>query len=387
MSKQDYYEILGVDRNADATAIKKAYRKKAVKYHPDKNPDNPEAEQKFKDAAEAYDVLSDPDKRARYDRFGHAGVDGQGGFSGGPGGMTMEDIFANFGDIFGSSGSPFDTFFGGSSGGGQRRRVEKGANIRIKVPMTLEEIQTGISKKIKVKKKVACDTCDGSGAKEGSSASACATCGGAGMVNQVRDTFLGRMQTTAACPTCGGSGTQITDKCTTCHGEGVVNGEETIEFDIPAGVQDQMILTLRGKGNAGRRDGVNGDLLINIEEKDHPLFKRDGANVLYDMYLNFADAALGTEIEVPTLDGKVMIKVPAGTQSGKIFRLKGKGIPVLQSYKTGDQLIYVNIWTPKKLNKDEKQLLTKLRDKPNMQPNPEKGERGFFEKMKEYFNV
>ena len=384
MAKRDYYEILGVQKTATSDEIKKAYRKTALKYHPDRNPDNAEAEEKFKEAAEAYEILSDEDKRARYDRFGHQGVDPNGGFRGGPGGMTMDDIFSQFGDIFGDSGSPFESFFG--RGQSRTSRGERGSNIRIKVALTLEEIQEGVQKKIKVKKQVACSACGGSGAKDASAKQTCSTCGGAGMVRQVRNTFLGTMQTTTACPACNGTGEIITDKCTTCQGHGVEQSSETIEFDIPAGIEDGMQLSIRGKGNAGRRGGPNGDLLIIIEEKPHEDFKRDGRNLLYDLYLNFADAALGTQIEVPTLTGKVKIKIPAGTQSGKIFRLKGKGLPEVQGYGTGDQLIYVNIWTPKKLNAKEKALLEEIKSMPNFQPKPGKSEKGFFEKMKEYFS-
>ena len=386
MAKRDFYEILGVEKNAEQDVIKKAYRKIALKFHPDRNPDNPEAEDKFKAAAEAYEVLSDADKRARYDRFGHAGVgQGGGGFRGD--GMTMDDIFSQFGDIFGDSGSPFETFFGGRGGsGGQRQRGERGSNMRIKVSLTMDEIANGVKKKIKVKKDVSCSTCSGSGAKNASAKQTCKTCGGAGMVRQVRNTFLGTMQTTAACPNCGGTGEMITDKCTSCRGQGTEHASETIEFDIPAGVENGMQLSLRGKGNAGKRGGPNGDLLVIIEEQEHDFLKRDGQNLLFDLYLNFSDASLGTQIEVPTLSGKVKIKIPAGTQSGKIFRLKGKGLPALQSYGAGDQLIYVNIWTPKKLSSKEKALLEELRNMPNLQPKPSKSEKGFFEKMKEYFN-
>ncbi len=386
MAKRDFYEILGVDKGADATAIKKAYRKVAIKYHPDKNPDNKEAEEKFKEAAEAYEVLSDADKKARYDRFGHAGMNaGGGGFSGGS--MNMEDIFEQFGHMFGDQGSPFDSFFGGGGGRSQgRARGQKGNNIRIKVGLTLEEIQNGVTKKIKVKKNVTCDTCSGSGAKDSNSTQTCNTCGGGGYVRQVKNTFLGQMQTTGLCPTCQGAGTKITATCTKCKGEGTVYDEETIEIEIPAGVEAGMQLSMRGKGNAGKRGGPKGDLLINIEEKPHESFGRDGMNIIYDLYLNFADAALGTSVEVPTLGGKVKIKVPAGTPAGKIFRLREKGLPSVQAYGNGDQLINVNIWTPKNLNAEEKELMEKLRTMPNFQPSPGDKEKGFFERMKEYFN-
>jgi molecular chaperone DnaJ len=387
MAKRDYYEVLGISKDADEGAIKKAYRKLALKYHPDRNPDDKEAEERFKEAAEAYEVLSDAQKRARYDRYGHAGVSGNGGgggFSGG--GMTMEDIFQQFGDIFGDGGSPFDSFFGGGAGRGRGRSAgQRGSNLRIKVALTLEEIASGVTKKIKVKKQVTCSSCNGSGAKDSSSVKTCTTCRGAGYVRQVKNTFLGQMQTTVTCPTCNGSGQQVTAKCTTCGGDGRMQGEETMEIEIPAGVEEGMQLSLRGKGNAGAKGGPAGDLLINIEEKPHDHLQRDGMNLVHELYLNFADAALGTSVEVPTIDGRVKIKVPAGTQSGKIFRLKGKGLPSVQSYGKGDQLIHVNVWTPKKLSDEDREVLEKIRQMPNFNPQPGKSEKGFFEKMKDYF--
>lgn len=385
MAKRDYYEILGVSKDADATAIKKAYRKMALQYHPDRNPDNKEAEEKFKEAAEAYEVLSDEQKRARYDRYGHAGVsnNGGGGFSGG--GMTMEDIFSQFGDIFGEGGSPFDSFFRGGAGGTRRSAGQRGSNLRIKVALTLEEIAAGVTKKIKVKKQVVCDSCSGSGAKDSNSVRTCTTCKGAGYVRQVKSTFLGQMQTTVTCPTCNGSGQQITAKCGKCGGDGQMQGEEAMEIEIPAGVEAGMQLSLRGKGNVGKQGGAAGDLLINIEEKPHEHLERDGMNIIYELYLNFGDAALGTSVEVPTIDGRVKIKVPPGTQSGKIFRLKDKGLPSVQSYGKGDQLIHVNVWTPKKVNEEERALLEKLRQMPGFNPQPGKSERGFFDKMRDYF--
>ncbi len=383
MAKRDYYEVLGVKRDADANTIKKAYRKLAVKYHPDKNPNNKEAEEKFKEAAEAYEILSDQTKRDRYNRFGHAGVNGQSGF-GGRGGMTMEDIFAQFGDIF--NDSPFESFFErGRSGGRSRPRGQKGTNLRIKVALTLEEIANGVAKRIKVKKQVTCTTCHGSGAKDSSSVRSCGTCKGSGYVRQVRSTFLGQMQTTTTCPTCKGSGQEVTAKCAKCRGEGRTYGEEMIEIEIPAGVEEGMQLSMRGKGNKGLNGGPNGDLLINIEEKPHEYLSREGMNVIYELYLNFADAALGTSVEVPTLTGRVKIKIPTGTQAGKMFRLKGKGLPSVQSYGTGDQLIHLNIWTPKKLTDEERKILEKMKELPNFQPAPGKGEKTFFERMKDYF--
>ena len=385
-SQRDYYEVLGVGKDAGADKIKKAYRKLAMKYHPDRNPGDQRAEEKFKEAAEAYDVLSDDGKRARYDRFGHAGVNGQqGGFGGGPGGMTMEDIMAQFGDMFG--GGAGGSFFGGGGGGARRQaRGERGSNLRIKVPLTLEEIAEGVTKRIKVKRQRTCDVCDGSGARDSSSVETCKTCGGAGVVRQVRSTFIGQMATTTTCPTCSGTGSQIKANCTNCQGDGRVYGEDTIEVNIPAGVEEGMQLSLRGKGNAGRRGGPAGDLLINIQEKAHPELQRDGEKLIYDLHLNFADAALGTSVEVPTIGGRVKIKVPAGTQSGKIFRLRGKGLPGLQSHSRGDQLIHVNLYTPKKLTREETELLERMRTMENFQPKLEKGDKGFFERMKEYFN-
>lgn len=386
--KKDFYEILGVDKNADENTIKKAYRKLAMQYHPDRNPGDKAAEEKFKEAAIAYEVLSDADKKARYDRYGHAGLENMGG-GGGRGfsgeGMTMEDIFEHFGHMFGDSGSPFDSFFGGGRSS-SRSGGQKGTNLRIKVALTMEEIESGVRKKIKVKKQVGCKSCGGSGAKDKGSVSTCSTCAGSGYVRQIKNTFLGQMQTTVVCPKCNGSGKNITAHCTTCRGDGRVMEEDTIEIDIPAGVQEGIQLSVRGKGNAGQNGGPAGDLLVNIEEKPHEHFTRDGSNVIYDLFINFADVALGTNVEVPTLTGKVKVKIPAGTQSGKIFRLKGKGLPALQSYEKGDQLIHVNVWTPKTMNAEETALMEKLRTMPNFKPNPGVGERGFFEKMKEFFS-
>lgn len=389
MSKRDYYEVLGVSKNADDDGIKKAYRKLAMQYHPDRNPDNKEAEDKFKEAAEAYEILSDKDKRSRYDRLGHAGVDPNMG--GGYGGGSMEDIFSQFGDIFGDGGSPFEQFFGGNRRGsgasGQRQQGQRGTDLRIKVKLTLEEIAKGATKKLKVKKQVTCNSCAGSGAKDRNSVSTCKTCNGAGMVRQVRNTFLGQMQTTGPCPNCNGSGQQITSHCGTCRGDGFVMGEDTLEIQIPAGVADSMELSVNGKGNAGKRGGAPGNLRVYIEEEAHEHFQRDGNNIMYELFVNFADASLGTSVEVPALDGKVRIKIPAGTQSGKTFRLSGKGLPAVQSYEVGDQLIHVNIWTPKQLNDEERALLDKLRNMPNFNPTAAaaKAERGIFDRMKDIF--
>jgi molecular chaperone DnaJ len=385
MSKRDYYDILGVARGADEKEIKSAYRKLAVKYHPDKNPGDHEAEEKFKEAAEAYDVLSNPQKKQRYDQFGHAGSSASGGGYGG--GMNMDDIFSQFGDIFGGGGHPFESFFGGGGGGSRGgRRVAKGTNLRIKVKLTLEEIAKGVEKKVKVNKQVHCHTCDGSGAKDKSSFHTCNTCGGSGSVRRVTNTILGQMQTTSTCPTCNGEGVEITAKCTTCRGEGLERGEETIAINIPAGVSEGMQLSMSGKGNAAPRGGVAGDLIILIEEIPHEALKRDGLNIIYDLYINFVDATLGTNVEVPTIDGKAKIKIDPGTQAGKILRLKGKGIPEVNSYHKGDQLIYVNIWTPKAVSSDEKEILQKLKESPNFKPQPGKSEKSFFERIKEYFD-
>ena len=390
MSKRDYYDILGVAKGSSPEEIKKAYRKLAIKYHPDKNPDDHTAEDKFKEAAEAYEILSNPEKKQRYDHYGHAGVGGASGGGGGygGGGMNMEDIFSQFGDIFGGGGgggSPFESFFGGQQSRGGGRRVAKGSNLRIKVKLTLEEIAHGAEKKIKVNKQVVCKTCDGSGAKDKSSVSTCKSCGGSGSVRRVTNTILGQMQTTSTCPTCNGSGSQITSKCNSCHGEGTVRGEETITINIPAGVSDGMQLSMSGKGNAAPNGGIPGDLIILIEEIPHETLKREGNNIVYDLHLSIVDAALGYSAEVPTIDGKAKIKIEPGTQSGKLLRLKAKGIPEVNSYHRGDQIIHVNIWTPKALSSEERNILEKLRDSPNFKPQPGKNDKSFFEKMKEYF--
>ncbi|RWU10012.1 molecular chaperone DnaJ [Pedobacter chitinilyticus] len=387
MSKRDYYDVLGVAKGASAEEIKKAYRKLAIKYHPDKNPDDKSAEDKFKEAAEAYEVLSSPEKKQRYDQFGHAGVGGAaGGGYGGGGGMNMEDIFSQFGDIFGGGGSPFDSFFGGGqSRGGGGRRVAKGTNLRIKVKLTLDEIAKGAEKKIKVNKQISCKACDGTGAKDKSSVSTCKTCGGSGSVRRVTNTILGQMQTTATCPTCHGSGQQITAKCNVCHGDGTVRGEETISINIPAGVSEGMQLSMAGKGNAAPNGGIPGDLIILIEEVPHETLKREGNNIVYDLHISIPDAALGASVEVPTIDGKAKIKIEPGTQSGKLLRLKGKGIPEVNSYHRGDQIIHVNIWTPKALNSEERALLEKLKESANFKPQPGKNDKSFFDRMKEYF--
>jgi molecular chaperone DnaJ len=380
MSKRDYYEILGVSRGAGEVEIKKAYRQMALKFHPDKNPGDKAAEEKFKEAAEAYEILSDPDKKHRYDQFGHQGVGGNGSY-----GMNMEDIFSHFGDIFGGQ-HPFESFFGGGNSRSGRRYVNKGSNLRIKVKLTLSEIANGAEKKIKVNKQVSCSACNGSGAQNSSSFSQCSTCKGSGHIRRVTNTILGQMQTTSTCPTCNGEGQVITSKCKSCQGHGTMYGEEVITINIPAGVAEGMQMSMSGKGNAAERGGVPGDLLIAIEETEDPQLKRDGHNLLYDLYISFSDAALGLSLEVPTIEGKAKIKIDPGTQPGKVLRLKGKGLPELNSYHKGDLLINVNVWTPQNLTSEEKKILEKLRSAENFQPKPGKGEKSFFEKMKEYFD-
>src|SRR5579871_1348895 len=385
--KRDYYEILGVAKNASQDEIKKSYRKVAMQYHPDRNPGDKVAEDKFKEAAEAYEVLSDADKKATYDRYGHAGLSGNGrGGNGGGQNMNMDDIFSQFGDIFGDD--IFGSFFGGrrGGGGGGRSRGVRGSNLRVKIKLTYEEIAKGVTKNIKVKKYVVCNTCQGSGAKDKGSVQTCSTCGGSGQVRKVTNTFLGQMQTVTTCPTCNGEGSVVTAKCTSCKGEGRVYGEETVTLDIPAGVSDGMQLSVGGRGNAGERGGAPGDLIILIEEEQHPELHRDGLNVAYELHLSFTDAVFGLQAEVPTIDGKAKIKIPPGTQSGKIFRLKGKGFPGVNSYEKGDQLIHVNVWTPQNLTSEEKSMLEKLSSSQNFQPKPDKNERSFFDKVREMFS-
>jgi molecular chaperone DnaJ len=385
MAKRDFYEVLDVSKNASAEAIKKAYRQQALKFHPDRNPGDKASEDKFKEAAEAYEVLSDPQKKARYDQFGHAGVSGAsgGGFSGE--GMTMEDIFSHFGDIFSDLG--FGGFGGFASRGGGRgsRHVAKGSNLRVKVKLDLEEIEKGVEKKLKVSKYITCDECSGSGAKGGSAYSTCGTCRGAGQVTRVTNTFLGQMSTTQVCPSCNGEGRTITNKCHKCAGEGVMRGEEVISVKIPAGVAEGMQLSVSGKGNAARRSGVNGDLLVIIEEEQHSELIRDGNDLLFNLYVSFAQASLGSQVEIPTLDGKVKIKIEPGTQPGKILRLRGKGLPEVNSYSRGDLLVSINVWIPKNLSREERKILEKLDESQNFKPNPGSSDRNFFDRMKNYF--
>ncbi len=380
MAKRDYYEILDVKRNATQAEIKSAYRKKALQYHPDKNPGDPTAEEKFKEAAEAYEVLGNEQKRARYDQYGHAGVQGDaGGFGGG--GMTVEDIFSHFGDIFGGSFGGFSGF----SSGRRTRRVNKGSNLRVKVKLSLKDIAAGVEKKIKVTKYVACKVCDGTGAQNGTAFSECPTCHGAGQVTRISNTFLGQMQSTTTCPSCGGEGKSITSKCASCYGEGIIKETEVVKLNIPAGVAEGMQMSVSGKGNAARRGGVNGDLLVVIEEDKHPELIRDGNDLIYYLYLSFPEAALGVPVEIPTVDGKVKIKIEPGTQPGKILRLRGKGLPDINGYGKGDLLVNINVWVPKNLSGEEQQAIGKLRDSSNFTPDPSREDKNFFERMKSYF--
>ena len=368
--KRDYYEVLGVSKGASESEIKKAYRKLALKYHPDKNPDDASAEEKFKEAAEAYEVLSDPEKKSRYDQFGHAGMGGAGGFGGG---MNMEDIFSQFGDIFGGAFGGGGSF-GGARGG--RSRVVRGTNLRVKMKLSLEEIADGVHKKIKVNKLVNA---------QGVTYKDCQTCNGSGRITRVSQTFLGAMQTQTTCNVCQGAGKMIDKKPADADANGLVRKEEVIELDIPAGVMDGMQLSVTGKGNAGPFDGIPGDLIVVIEEVPSEDLRRDGEHLHYDAYVNFIDAVLGQSIEIPTVGGKAKIKVEPGTQSGKVLRLKGKGLPVLQGYGKGDLFVHINVWTPKKVSKEEKEILEKLRNSENFQPNPDHNDKGFFQRMKDMF--
>ena len=381
--KRDYYEVLGVSKSATPEELKKAYRKLALQYHPDRNPGDKEAEEKFKEAAEAYEVLSNPEKRQRYDQFGFAGMSGAGGYSGQ--GMSMDDIFSQFGDLFADFGlgSFFSGGFGGSRSGGIAR--EHGSNIRVKVKLNLQEIEKGVKKKIKVNKYITCDHCHGSGSEDGST-DTCPTCKGRGQVLRTVSSLFGQMQTASTCPNCGGTGRVIKNKCPHCHGDGIVKGEEVIEIDIPAGVGEGMQLTMRGKGGAGPHNGVNGDLYVLIEEEPHPDFERDGSNLIYNLFISVTDAILGTDAEVPTVSGKVRVKITPGTQSGKILRLRGKGLPNVNSYGTGDLLVNVNVWIPKKISKEEERVLQGLSKSENFKPNPTEDDRSFFKKLRDYFS-
>ena len=380
-AKRDYYEILEVSKSASAEEIKKAYRKKAIQYHPDKNPGDHTAEEKFKEAAEAYEVLSDENKRARYDQFGHAGVGGAagGGFGGG---MSMEDIFSQFGDIFGGHFGGFGGFGGfGRSG----RRTNRGSDLRVKVKLNLKEILNGVEKKIKVKKYVACSPCNGNGSDNGNSVSTCTTCNGSGMVTRVQNTILGQMQTTTTCPSCNGDGKTITKKCAHCNGDGIVHDEEVISIKIPAGVEEGMQLSMSGKGNAARRGGINGDLLILAEEEEDPNLIRDHNDVIYNLFISFPTAALGGTVEVPTIEGVAKVKIDPGTQPGKVLRLRNKGLPTVNGYGTGDELINVNVYVPENLSDAEKKKIAEMDKSENFAPS-KSAKKSVFNKFKKMFD-
>ena len=385
MAKRDYYEVLGVDKSATADDIKRAYRKLAVKYHPDKNPGNKEAEEKFKEAAEAYSVLSDSGKKMKYDQFGHAGVDGAGpDFSGGFGNLNdiLNDLFGGaFGGGFGGFGG-----FGGGFGGGQRReRVYRGRDIRVRVKLTLEEIAKGVEKEISIEKNVPCPDCGGRGARNSSDIKTCPACNGTGQVQRVVNSFLGQTVTYSTCQQCGGEGKIISNPCHTCNGTGLVRQRETIKVKIPAGVEAGMQMTVQGEGHAAKNNGINGDLLVVIEEQEHPDFRREGSNLLYTKVISIVDAMLGCEVEIPCLDGKYKVKVEPGTQSGTVVRLRGKGLPSVNSYGTGDLYVKIAVWIPKKLTKDEKALFESMRHNDSIVPNPTKEDKSFFEKLKDLF--
>ena len=387
MEKRDYYEVLGVEKNATADQIKKAYRRKAIEYHPDKNPGNKEAEDKFKEAAEAYEVLSNPDKRARYDQFGHAGMSGAAGnggpFGGFSGGMSMDDIFSMFGDIFGGH-SGFGGGFGGGYSSNQQRRF-RGADLRVKVKLNLKEISTGVEKKFKLKKYVQCSHCHGTGAEGNSGTETCPTCNGTGSVIRNQQTILGTMQTRVTCSTCGGEGKIIKEKCKECSGEGIVYGEEVVTVKIPAGVAEGMQLTMNGKGNAGKHNGIPGDLLILIEEEADKDLIRDEDDLIYNLLLSFPTAALGGAVEIPTVDGKVKVKIEPGTQPGKVLRIRGKGLPSVNGYGTGDLLVNISIYVPETLSKEEKKALEKMEDSDNFKPNTSIKEK-IFRKFKSLYD-
>lgn len=390
--KRDYYEVLGVSKDATADQIKKAYRKKAIEFHPDKNPGDKVAEENFKEAAEAYDVLSNQEKRSRYDQFGHAGVSGAagnggpfgGGFSGQ--GMSMDDIFSMFGDIFGGHGGGFGGFGGfGGGGGAQQQRRYRGSDLRVKVKLNLKEISTGVEKKFKLKKYVSCTHCHGTGAEGSGGAETCPTCKGSGTVIRNQQTILGTMQTRANCPTCNGEGKIIKNKCRACGGEGIVYGEEVVTVNIPAGVAEGMQLSMGGKGNAGKHNGVPGDLLILVEEEQHPELVRDENDLIYNLLLSFPTAALGGAVEIPTIDGKVKVKIDAGTQPGKVLRLRGKGLPNVNGYGTGDLLVNVSIYVPENINKEEKSILEKMELSDSFKPSTSVKEK-IFKKFKSFFD-
>ncbi len=393
--KRDYYDVLGVSKNATADEIKKAYRKKAIQYHPDRNPGDKEAEDKFKEAAEAYDVLSDADKRAKYDQFGHsmgpqgfggAGGGSYGGFSGFGGGMSMDDIFAHFGDIFGGHFGGGADFGGYSSGSARpRKHVNKGTDLRITVKVTLKDIMNGVDKKLKIPKLVADPVCKGTGAKDGTAFGTCPRCHGTGYITTVQQTIMGPMESHTVCPECNGEGKIITEQCNHCHGSGVEKKEEIVSFHIPAGVEDGMILTIRGEGNAPRHGGVNGDLLIVIQEEKDPNLIREGDDLIYNLMLDFPTAALGGSAEIPTIDGKARLKIAPGTQPGKVLRLRGKGLPKMNSSVKGDLLVNVMVYVPENLNDSEKSAIESLKDSTNIVPSKSVSDR-IFSRLRHIFS-
>ena len=385
MAKRDYYQILDIEKNATEGDIKKAYRKKAMQYHPDKNPGDATAETKFKEAAEAYEILKDDQKRQMYDQYGHEGVrrgagGGDGGFS-----MNIEDIFSQFGDVFG--GGSFGGGFSGFGGGGsqrQRQRQRRGTDTRIKLKIDLKDIKKGITKKkIKLKKYIACEHCNGTGAKDGN-LSTCTTCRGTGQVTQISNTILGQVQHTSVCPECKGEGKIPKQKCVHCNGEGISRGEDIVTIDLPAGISEEMQMTLRGKGHAARRGGVNGDLIVTFEEIEHPYLKREGADLLYNLNISIPDAIMGTKVEIPSVEGSLNINTEPGVQPGKVLRLRGKGLPVYNSHRTGDLLVRVQIYIPQTLNREEKKVIQKLKNSENFKP---QDTRSFFDKVKDNFGL
>ncbi len=400
MSKRDYYEVLGVSKSASDDEIKKAYRKAAIKFHPDKNPGDTQAEENFKEAAEAYDVLSNPDKKARYDQFGHAANassasgggfgGGGGGFGGfGGGGFSMDDIFERFGNIFGGhfgGSGGFGGGFGGGGGRGGRSQSNRGSDLRVKISLTLEEIVNGVTKKLKISKNIACDQCGGTGARDKDSYTTCSTCGGSGSVVREVNTIFGRQTAQTVCPTCDGTGKIITHKCTKCNGNGVVRGEEVVEIKIPAGVEHGMQLAVSGKGNAGRNGGGNGDLIVVIEEVEHKDLVRNGNDLIYNLMLNIADAVLGAEVEVPTVGGRAKIKISGGTEAGRVLRLKGKGVPDVNGYGVGDLLVVVDLYVPSAVSVEEKQFLRKLQSSSSFAPRSKGGVRNIFERLRSYLS-
>ena len=386
MAKRDYYEVLGVEKSASADEIKKAYRKMAIKYHPDKNPGDKEAEEKFKEAAEAYDVLSNPEKKQRYDQFGHAGMGGaaSGGFGGG--GFSMEDIFSQFGDIFGGHFGGGFGGFGGFGGGSRASRVPRGSDIRIRVKLTLKEIVHGVEKKVRINKMVQCSECHGKGAVSDADIKTCETCHGSGVVTKVVQTMFGQMQSQGVCPSCNGEGKKITKPCSKCSGTGLVKDSEEISFKIPAGVAQGMQLTVQGKGNAAKSGGINGDLLVVIEEVEDQELQRDGNDLIYSLFISVPDAILGTTAEIPAVDGKLKIKIEPGIQSGKMLRLRGKGVPDINGYGSGDLLVYVQVWIPKSTTAEERKLVEKLKDSANFSPKPNNDDKNFFDRIKKMFS-